>query len=109
VSQKVTEEAQRTAAEAAGTPEEKQTPEAAGTQEVSRRVSLQASSEVSRNVSLGVQGPEETSSKVSRKMSLEVRRFPTQQLPQVSTYRWSQEDLTHYLPEDRYLPEDPTY
>lgn len=85
MSQKVTEEAQRTAAEAAGTPEEKQTPEAAGTQEVSRRVSLQASSEV------------------SRKMSLEVRHFPTQQLPQVSTYHWSQEDLTHYL------PEDPTY
>ena len=95
VSQKVTQ--------AAGTPEQTQTPEAAGTQEVSRRVSLETSSEVSRKVSLEVQTPGEASSKVSRKVGLEVRRFPTQEIPQDLPYRWSQ-DPTHYLPEDCYLP-----
>ena len=74
-----------------------QTPEAAGTQEVSWKVSLE------------VQTPEETSSEVGRRMSLELRRFPTQQIPQELPYRWSEEDLTHYLPEDRYLPEDLSY
>jgi hypothetical protein len=91
----VNEAAQTTVAGAgaAGTPEgtpeqtqtseQTQTPEAAGTQEVSRRM--------------------------SRKVSLEVRGFPTQEIPQDLTYHWSDEDLTHYLPEDRYLPEDLTY
>ena len=51
----------------------------------------------------------EASSEVSRKVSLVVRRFPTQEIPQDLTYRWSQEDLTHYLPEDCYLPEYLTY
>jgi hypothetical protein len=73
------EQTQTTAAETAQTPEQTQTPEAAGTQEVSRKVSL------------------------------ELRRFPTQQIPQELPYRWSDEDLTHYLPEDRYLPEDLAY
>ena len=95
----MTEAAQTPAAEVAGTPKETQTPEAAGTQEVSRRVSLETSSEVSRKVSLEVQTPGEASSKVG----LEVRRFPTQEIPQDLPYRWSQ-DPTHYLPEDYYLP-----
>jgi hypothetical protein len=109
VSQKVTEAAQTTAAGAAQTPEGTQTPEAAGTQEVSRKVSLevqtpeQTSSEVGRRMSL------EACSEVSRKVNLELRRFPTQQIPQELPYRWSDEDLTHYLPEDRYLPEDLPY
>ena len=100
--------------EAAQTPEETQTPEAEGTQEVSRRVSLEVqtppeetSSEVGRRMSL------EACSEVSRKVSLELRRFPTQQIPQELPYRWSDEDLTHYLthylPEARYLPEDLAY
>jgi ribosomal protein L16/L10AE len=101
VSQKVTQ--------AAGTPEQTQTPEAAGTQEVS----LEESSEVNRKMSLEVPAPEEASLEVSRRMSrkvsLEVRGFPTQEIPQDLTYHWSDEDLTHYLPEDRYLPEDLTY
>jgi hypothetical protein len=103
VSQKVTEAAQTTAAGAAQTPEgtQTQTPEAEGTQEVSRKVSLEVqtpeetSSEVDRRMSL------EACSEVSRKVSLELRRFPTQQIPQELPYRWSDEDLTHYLPEDR--------
>ena len=96
--------------EAAQTPEETQTPEAEGTQEVSRRVSLEVqtppeetSSEVGRRISL------EACSEVSRKVSHELRRFPTQEIPQELPYRWSDEDLTHYLPEDRYLPEDLAY
>jgi hypothetical protein len=68
---------------------------------------------VSRKVSLEVQTPEEASLEVSRRMSrkvsLEVRGFPTQEILQDLTYRWSQEDLTHYLPEARYLPEDLSY
>jgi hypothetical protein len=111
VSQKVTEAAQTTAAGAAQRPEgtQTQTPEAEGTQEVSRKVSLEVqtpeetSSEVDRRMSL------EACSEVSRKVSLELRRFPTQQIPQELPYRWSDEDLTHYLPhylpEARYLPE----
>jgi hypothetical protein len=103
------EQTQTTAAETAQTPEGTQTPEAAGTQEVSRKVSLevqtpeQTSSEVGRRMSL------EACSEVSRKVSLELRRFATQQIPQELPYRWSDEDLTHYLPEDRYLPEDLAY
>jgi hypothetical protein len=103
------EQTQTTAAETAQTPEGTQTPEAAGTQEVSRKVSLevqtpeQTSSEVGRRMSL------EACSEVSRKVSLELRRFPRQQIPQELPYRWSDEDLTHYLPEDRYLPEDLSY
>ena len=46
-------------------------------------------------------------------MSHELRRFPTQEIPQELPYRWSDEDLTHYLthylPEDCYLPEYLTY
>jgi hypothetical protein len=64
VSQKVTEEAGKTA-EAVGTTAEKQKPEGAGMiQEVRRRVSLEASLEV------------------SRKVGLEVRQLPTQQILQ---------------------------
>jgi hypothetical protein len=105
----VTEAAQTTAAGAAQRPEQTQRPEAAGTQEVSRKESLevqtpeQTSSEVGRRMSL------EACSEVSRKVSLELRRFATQQIPQELPYRWSDEDLTHYLPEDRYLPEDLAY
>src|SRR5215217_397503 len=80
----------QTTAEAVGTPEETQTPEEAGTQEVSRRVSLEAS------------------------------RFPTQEIPQDLTYPWPQDPphylpqnyylpRAYYLPEDCYLPQDPTY
>ena len=103
------EQTQTTAAETAQRPEQTQTPEAAGTQEVRRKVSLevqtpeQTSSEVGRRMSL------EACSEVSRKVSLELRRFATQQIPQELPYRWSDEDLTHYLPEDRYLPEDLAY
>ena len=90
----MTEGAQTTAAGAAQTPEGTQRPE-------------QTSSEVGRRMSL------EACSEVSRKVSLELRRFPTQQIPQELPYRWSDEDLTHYLthylPEARYLPEDPSY
>jgi hypothetical protein len=72
------EEVSQNATEAAQTPEQTQMPEqtteAAGTQEVSRRM--------------------------SRKVTLEVRRFPTQEIPQELPYRWSEEDLTHYLLED---------
>jgi hypothetical protein len=71
VSQKVTQ--------AAGTPEQTQTPEEARTQEVSRKVRL------------------------------EVRRFARQEIPQDPTCRFSRKDLTRYLPEDRHPPEDPTY
>jgi hypothetical protein len=89
----VTEEVQTTAAEVAGTmaeqrrtPEQTQTPEGAGAQEMSRRVSLEASSEAPRKVSLEVQTAEEASLEVgrrmSRKVSPEVRRFPTQEIPQ---------------------------
>jgi hypothetical protein len=63
LSQKVTEAAGKTA-EAVGTTAEKQKPEGAGIQEVRRRVSLEASLEL------------------SRKVSLEVRQLPTQQIPQ---------------------------
>ena len=84
------EQTQRPAAETAQTPEQTQTPEETSS-EVGRRISLEACSEV------------------SRKVSLELRRFPTQQIPQELPYRWSDEDLTHYLPEDRYLPEDLAY
>jgi hypothetical protein len=103
------EQVQTTAAETAQTPEGTQRPEAAGTQEVRRKVSLevqtpeQRSSEVGRRMSL------EACSEVSRKVSLELRRFATQQIPQELPYRWSDENLTHYLPEDRYLPEDLAY
>ena len=110
MSQKVTQAAQTTAAETAQTREGTQTtPEAAGAQEVSRKVSLEVqtpeetSSEVGRRISL------EACSEVSRKVSLALRGFPTQEIPQELPYRWSDEDLTHYLPEDRYLPEDPSY
>ena len=103
------EQTQTTAAQTAQRPEQTQAPEAAGTQEVSWKVSLElqtpeeASSEVGRRMSL------EACSEVSRKVSLELRRFPTQQIPQELPYRWSDEDLTHYLPEARYLPEDLAY
>ena len=61
-------------------------------------------------MSLVVQTPEAAGTQeVSRKVSLELRGFPTQEIPQDLTYRWSQEDLSHYLPEDCYLPEDLTY
>ena len=63
----------------------------------------ETSSEVGRRMSL------EACSEVSRKVSHELRRFPTQEIPQELPYRWSDEDLTHYLPEDRYLPEDLAY
>jgi len=61
--------------EAAETPEERQIPEEAVTQEVSRKVSL------------------------------EVRRFPTQEIPQALSYRW-RKDLPENLPQDYYPPQD---
>jgi hypothetical protein len=123
----VTEAAQTTAAGAAQTPEGTQRPEAAqwpeGTQwpEQTQRPEEAGTQKMSRKASLEVQTPEEASSevgrrmslqarsKVSRKVSLEVRRFATQEIPQDLPYRWSQEDLTRYLPEDRCLPGDLTY
>jgi hypothetical protein len=89
VSQKVTEEAQTTAAGAAGTPEETQRPEGTQTPEAA-----QWPEETQRPQAAGTQ-------EVSRKVSLEVRRFPTQEIPQELPYRLSQEDLTRYLPEDQ--------
>ena len=127
MSQKVTEEAQRPAAGAAGTlegtqrlegtqtpeaaqrPEERQRPEEAGTQEMSRKASLEVQTPEKASSEVGRRMPLEARSKVSRKVSLEVRRFATQEIPQDLPYRWSQEDLTRYLPEDRYLPGDLTY
>jgi len=61
--------------EAAETPEERQIPEEAVTQEVSRKVSL------------------------------EVRRFPTQEIPQALSYLW-RKDLPENLPQDYYPPQD---
>jgi hypothetical protein len=123
VSQKVTEAAQTTAAGAAQTPEQTQrpeqvqttaaettqTPEAAGTQEVSRKVSLEVQTPEERSSEVGRRMSLEACSEVSRKVSHELRRFATQQIPQELPYRWSDEDLTHYLPEARYLPEDLAY
>ena len=42
---------------------------------------------------------------MSRKVSLEVRRFPTQEIPQALSYR-CRKDLPENLPQDYYPPQD---
>jgi hypothetical protein len=57
--------------------------------------------------------PEEAVTReLSRRVSLEVRRFPTQEIPQALSYRCRKdlpENLPQDLPEDCYLPEDLSY
>ena len=72
------EAVQRTVAGAgaAGRPEQTQTPQTTRTQEVSRKASLEVQTPEEESSEVGLRMSLEGSSEVSRKVRLEVRRFP---------------------------------